>query len=383
MREPMKGLSVLPIVGHPRDSKRVEMLIEGGVEVLVAAFSRDSFESRRPNCPVISLGSITNGRYIRRLLKMVVAAPRLRRLIAKTDFVYASGTDMALLSIVAGIGLSRPIVVEVGDIRKIQITSTLLGAVVRAIDRFVAVRAAFVVATAAGFVEWYYQQILGITPNYFLLENKLEPKTPKARDVTFDFHDCKPITIGYFGVLRCNWTFELLKSLCVSRPDSFAVRIAGIPMIEGDVSEADLSIANFTYMGTYESPGDLENLYSGVDLVWACYPPPDHRQRNEDWWRAQAICRSNRFYESCYFGKPIVSVAGSGDAAVVREYGIGLVLDLQDLESVAEQLTAISSRDLCHWAQNIAKMPRSVYEYTNEPAELASRIAAATRGSCP
>ncbi len=53
-------LSVLPLLGHPRDSKRIAMLQQAGFNVEAVAFERDYHTGRMPDCPVESLGKIPN-----------------------------------------------------------------------------------------------------------------------------------------------------------------------------------------------------------------------------------------------------------------------------------------------------------------------------------
>ena len=58
---------VLPLLGHPQESKRVEMLEACGFEVKVAAFVRQYHEGRLPDAAVAILGRIQHGQYLRSL----------------------------------------------------------------------------------------------------------------------------------------------------------------------------------------------------------------------------------------------------------------------------------------------------------------------------
>ncbi len=120
-------LNVLPVIGHPRDSKRITMLQSAELEVRAIAFERNYFGGRPPSCAVSSMGTVSNGKYMKRMFQMVLALPKLRRAILESQVVYASGVDMAAMSLLAGAWLGRPIIVEVGDIREIQIKQGCLG----------------------------------------------------------------------------------------------------------------------------------------------------------------------------------------------------------------------------------------------------------------
>ena len=82
---------------------------------------------------------------------------------------------MALAGIVAGIGLGRPMVLEVGDIRRVQITKGWKGTLARSLDRFIARRSRLLVVTAPdAFVDGYYRARLQEEIPSLVVENKLD-----------------------------------------------------------------------------------------------------------------------------------------------------------------------------------------------------------------
>ena len=52
MKNNIKILSVLPVLGQPRYSKRITMLQELGFNVEVVTFERDYHRGRIPNCDI-------------------------------------------------------------------------------------------------------------------------------------------------------------------------------------------------------------------------------------------------------------------------------------------------------------------------------------------
>lgn len=172
--ENIKILSVLQVLGHPRDSKRITMLQQAGFSVEAVAFERDYHTGRMPNCPVESLGKIAHGRYLQRILRMVTSLPAMRRAIRRNDVVYASGQDVAFMALIAGLGLGRPVILEVGDIRELQVASGLKGRLVRIVDKYFVNACSLLVATAPGFIDTYYRQWLKASVPAMVIENKLE-----------------------------------------------------------------------------------------------------------------------------------------------------------------------------------------------------------------
>lgn len=368
MKNNIKILSILPVLGQPRDSKRISMLQELGFNVEVAAFERDSHNGRLPDCDVKSLGKISHGKYLRRVYKLLKAAPVLRKAIKKTDILYASGPDMAYLAWLSGIGLGKPIVQEVGDIRELQVAKGLKGYLVREIEKFFLKKCSLLVVTAGEFLNEYYRKWLKSDISGLILENKLE----KNFNMKVLKNKSNKIRIGYFGLLRCKWSWEVLKELALKYPLKFEIIIAGYPINPKDIIEDANTINNIMYLGEYKSPDDLSRLYGQVDLVWAVYPGPEVVENNQGW--AQMICRSNRFYESCYFKTPLISLKNSGDGIEVNKYNIGLIIDNQNINDAIIKIDQISNKDINFWKFNMENVPQDVFIYTTEIEDLKKSI---------
>ena len=367
----VRVLSVLQVLGHPRDSKRIAMLKEAGFAVRALVFERDYHAGRMPDCELQLLGRAPSGGYLARVPHLLAAVPVIRRAARDSDIIYASGQDVAIVALLATLGLGKPLVIEIGDIRALQVAAGVKGRLVRALDRLMIDRCSLLVATAPSFVDSYYREWLGSTLPAIIVENKLEPSTtvassspqqqplPRGRPLVD-----RPLRIGYFGVLRCLWSWRVLRALAAARPDDIEVLIAGIPTHPVDLAGRCDELPNVEFLGPFKSPEDLPDLYGRVDLVWGCYPHPSP----EDWnWR---WARTNRFYESCFYQKPIVALAQSGDAHMVESHGIGMMVQRDDPKQVAHRLGQITAADLESWQRNMAALPRNVHTYTTETTAL-------------
>jgi len=370
-----KVLVLLQVVGHPRDSKRIKMLMDGGFQVQAAAFTRDYHGGRLPACRVQALGHLRNGHYVARAVQFALAAPRLRRLIELCDVVYASGQDMALLALIAGVGLRKPIAVEVGDLARVQVQSGIFGVLVRKCDRLVTSRCSLLVVVSQGFLDYYYRPLLQLGTQALVIENKLEPASlvrtavdPSCRSSESPALVTRPMRIGYFGVLRDSWSWSVLSGLVEKYPARFEVVLAGQVVEPQDLVERAKHTPGVSYIGHYRSPDDLPRIYEAVDMVWACYPPMLSDDINLH------SGRPNRFYESCFFGRPCFARAGSLFAADVARYGIGPVLDTAGVDETIAAIASFGPRDLEGWRRAIADLAPNVYLYTNEPARLVQAI---------
>lgn len=372
----MRVLTLLPVLGHVRDSKRIDMLRAQGATVEVAAFNRPHPVNRAPRCPVTLLGNINNAQYLRRIFAIICCLPKVITLAKRNDIIYASGQDMGFLAIVAGSIARKPVVMEVGDIREIQLNYGIVGDVVRSVERWMTDHFSFVILTAEGFLTGYYGHWLRKSPDHLIIENKLEesfvavveaaPPTPRPA-LTAD----APIVIGYFGLLRYQWSIDALAVAIKHGCGRIKVVLAGAASEGVDIRPlTDGQEGLVEYLGAYRSPEDLKAMYEKIDIVWCCNPISCQDSSGANW----AWARTNRFYESCLFQKPLIVLNGIGDAPVVEKYGIGIVLQGTAMDCVRHCIDSLSEEAIMGWRAAFAQLPRSLYSYTDEAARLSSKM---------
>ena len=371
----LRILTVLPVLGQPRDSKRIDMLVSLGFDVSVAAFNRAYHSGRVPSRPTQIIGTISHGKYLQRIGRLFTALPKLRRAMRDRDIVYASSPDMALLAMIAGMFMGKKFILEVGDVREIQTAEGLKGRLVRIVDRVLTNRCSLLVVTAVGFLDNYYRNWLRSDVPAIVVENKIEASLTSARPEAVrgnlpqgrPFID-RPLRIGYFGLLRCQWTWDVLKAFALKHPKDVEIVMAGYPMEPADIAEQAKSIPNVIYSGEYKSPNDLPRFYGAVDLVWACYKFIGPRDWNLKW------ARPNRFYESCYFGRPLISRLGSSDSKEVDRLKIGFNIQTHEISDVVTELDSITAQMVEQWRSNSLTLPNSLFIYTDEGEKLKSHI---------
>ena len=368
-------LTILPILGHPRDSKRITMLQQAGFVVEVVAFERDYHTGRLPTCPIERLGKITNKHYFRRILKIIIAIPTIRRAIQRNQIIYASGQDMAATALIAGLGLHKHVVLEVGDITDLQLSKGIKGFIMRSIEKRLVNLYRLLVVTSPDFLNVYYRKWLKVKTPALIIENKLEPSSIDntiAQNFSSQLSGKplidRPLRIGYFGLLRDKWSWEVLEKLASLGPHKFEIILAGLPINPIDIPQRIKKYINMKYLGNYRSPQGLPSLYNSVDMIWACYP----YIKPNDWNLRWAI--PNRFFESCAFRKPTFARAGCHFALDVEHYKIGMIIKNHEVKKVVDTICKIQIDDLMLWQKNLSKIPRNIYMYTTEGHNLSRAI---------
>lgn len=363
---------VLPTIGDTKDSKRIEIFKKNNFDIIVAAFERKAFKSRVPNCKIKILGRISDGNYLLRIYKMFFSLKKLRSIIKNADLIYAISPDLAIFAFISSFGLSKPMVIDIADIRKIQVSNSFFGAIFRFLEKIVVNKCQLLVVTSEGFITDYYIKRLNANiEDYFLLENKVDYNIIIENSLLNESNN--KIRIGYLGVLRDNWTIELLSRLICEYPQKFEVLVAGINQIsEFNLDNLNRKIEGFNYIGPYKSPDELNDIYNKIDIMAIFYPEKDS---SKNWYEAKKICRSNRFYESLYFNKPIIAFSFSQDGFYIEKLNIGMTFNNYDINTIAESLyKSLTINQINIWKNRIKQINPDSYMLTNEPNELGTKL---------
>ncbi len=373
-------LCLLPRMDDTRIARRIAMLREAGCEVEAAAFARDdrAGSGQPPGCAVEPLGQLRQGRYAARIPRLLRAARKTRALIRRNDAVYAFGPDLALLALLAGAGLRRPVILEVADVVPVQVAAGWAGRAVRGAERLTAERCALLALTTTGYLP-YYRDWLGVTTPDLIIENKVDAAfAASVRDAgTADAPADGPLRIGWFGTLQDDWPLRVLQALTAAAPERFRAVLAGVPTWLGEGAAAGAALSrrigenpHIEFRGPYRYPDDLPALYGGVDLTMACYSP-----EVPDGWS-----QSNRFYEACLFRRPLIVRDGCADAAPVRRHDVGLTLPESDPDEAAARILGTPPERWARWRANMAALPPRAYASVDEPEALRRALAELTHG---
>lgn len=372
-------LCLVPALEHAHYSRRAAMLQRAGFLVEGIGFDREGRPGGGLTCPTTSLGFLRRGKYLRRLFLLARALPRLRRAMRRADLLYAFGPDLAGLALLAGVrGRGRPlvpVVLESPDIRPRQTGAGPASRILRVLERALTARCRLLVLTAADY-EIYYREWLRVETPSLLVENKVAPDAAAAFDPSSSapppgtpFRD-RPLRLGWFGLLRDDWSLRLLEALDRDFPGRFEFTVAGAPApVLPDFERRASRLTGFDYRGPYPQ-AEAPALFAGVDLALACYPPgPPH-------WRWS---RSNRFYLACLSRTPPVTRAGTADAAEAEREGLGPLLHDSRPRRAAAALERITAEDLDRWRRNLSRLPRARYVTTpQDDTHLADALAAAS-----
>ena len=363
--------------------KRAKAFQAAGASLVGFMFhrARDK-EQPAPVWENVELGATIDRNYLARLPKLAHAlwtVMRHRRALAECDVIYARNFDMmALATMAKWLSRSRAqLAYEVLDVQRAFVGDGFLKAAFRWCERRLLAACDMLVVSSPMFMTRYFEAQQGYAGRWFLLENKVAASQvgaiPKAAMPAPP--NGPPWIIGWFGTLRCMRSLDILSRLAAAHPDRVAVLIRGT-LSEEDISSEAMRAAtadrsNFRYLGPYQSPRDLAEIYGGVHFTWAI----DFLDAgsNSDW------LLPNRLYEGGLFHSIAIAREGTATGDKVARDGLGVTLREPIDESLAAWLLQMEREHYAALADAAHRAPRSLFVDESDTAELLTRLAEARR----
>lgn len=363
--------------------RRVEMLRRGGASVRVAGFRRGEGALAEP---ATVLGRTVNARMGQRVRTILAAWPGLARRVPppgtpdEPEVVLARNLEMLALGarlVRARRGRAR-LVYELLDIHGMMLGQGTVARILRRVEAGLMRRAALVVLSSPAFAARYLRPHGQPGLPALLVENKPFARPDagprQAGPAPGGLEEGGPLVIGWFGMLRDDWSLKTLDRLTRSRPGRFRVVLRGRPALDVMPDFHAIIGANpdMEFLGAYDWPGDLPAIYGQIDVAWLI----DRYQagQNSDW------LLPNRLYEGCLNGAVPVALDGTEVARRVAGWDCGVIVADPGPEAVAGALSALDPTGLARLRGAVAAIPRDRLEMDRAECR---RLTAAICGTSP
>ncbi len=222
-------------LADPAIHRRVRMLIQGGANVTTIGFRR----SAEPvtvihGTPVIDLGRTVDGMLAKRALTVAQAFSKLKVLaehLRGADVVLCRNLEMLVLASRAR-SLYAPqaaLVYECLDIHHLLLSDGAPGAALRALETRLWRNVGLLLTSSPAFIENYFRRrnfgapirlvenkVLGFEDEYAPVGERKRPSGP-------------PWRIGWFGMIRCRRSLDILSSIARAADGAIEVAIRGQP----------------------------------------------------------------------------------------------------------------------------------------------------------
>jgi succinoglycan biosynthesis protein ExoL len=316
-------------LADPAVRRRVMMLEAGGAAVMLAGFRRmAAIPTELQRLKPIDLGRTADGKFAQRLKAVAVAAMALGRKlkgVERPDIIIGRNLEMLALAVRARslFAADIPIVYECLDVHRLLLGENSMSRAMRGAERALGRKASLLMTSSPAFVRDYFRRFDQIDAPVALLENKVLELVEQPS--SFDVHPAlpnegDPWVIGWFGVLRCRKSLELLSEFTRKMEGRFELVLRGRPAYS-QFADFDGFVAAEPFMrfeGAYRNPEDLQDIYGAVHFAWAI----DFFEEglNSDW------LLPNRLFEGCRYGVVPVAMRQTETGRFLSERHIGLLL---------------------------------------------------------
>lgn len=334
-------------------ARRVTMLRAAGADVRVAGFWRgDAAPATVAGAPAIDLGRTADAALSQRsaaIGRHLLRPGLIRRATAGADVILARNLEALLLAARARRGAR--LVYECLDIHRTLVGTGPASRAIQAVEARLLRRADLLLVSSPAFIDAHFAAVAGFAVPWLLVENKLLRLGGPA-PAHSGAPDGPPWTIGWFGMLRCRRTLDLLKHLAARLAGRVEVLIAGKPSaaVFPDLAAEAAAAPHVTFAGAY-SPDALPALYGRCHFAWAI----DYFEEglNSRW------LLPNRLYEAAAHGVVPIALGEVETGHWLAAHSAGLLLDdghpAGQLADVLQHLDPAGYRAL---AAGIAAIPR-------------------------
>jgi hypothetical protein len=330
-------------VTDPAVARRVKMLRAGGAEVRVVGFRRnDQPVTELEGAPVFDLGRTFDARLGHRAAAVArwTLMGRLGDMLDGCDVILARNLEMLALASAARWSETRrlPLVYECLDVHRIMFSTTAAGKAMRAAERGLLQQCQMLMVSSPAFLSGYFEPVQKIGQmklQTLLVENKMLDLDGSMTLAAAEPRPAgPPWRIGWFGILRCRKSLNLLSALAARRPDLVRIDIRGRPSLavfENLAAEIE-DIPSMRFGGAYD-PADLPQLYRSCHFVWAA----DFYDEGKN----SALLIPNRIYDAgAHHTVPIaLAEAETGRCLARRGLGVRVRDPLHELEAMFEAMT--------------------------------------------
>lgn len=346
-------------LNDPHVARRVIMFTRGGSDVKLIGFRRHAEPvASVSGAPVIDLGRTLPGKFLSRALsvaKNALKSGMLADAVRGADVIVARNLEMLTLAVRARNLLAPriPAVYECLDIHRLLLSRGPAGCALRLLEDRLWRETDLLLTSSPAYIRNYFAP-RGFPVALRLLENKvlnldgeaalLRPKRPDPG---------RPWRIGWFGLLRCRRSFEILSRLCRELPGTVEVVLRGRPStkIFADFQAEAARAPGVSFFGAYRNPEDLSAIYGGVHFTWAI-----------DFYEASlnsAWLLPNRVYEGSLWGAAPLALEGTETGRWLAAKNAGVLLPDPPEEALRSFFQSLSTHEYEGLAAAVSNIPHS------------------------
>jgi succinoglycan biosynthesis protein ExoL len=345
--------------------KRIQMLTHEHTTVHIMGFRRSGhLITEISRHKAIDWGQTTNAHFIHRafsIFRIFLRLKQYQNLFSQADIIIARNLEMLILAVAGAKRQAKaPVIIyEILDIHRLLLGSGLISKTLRYAERSLLRSVKEIYTSSPAYITNYFQQLNPTQVPIRVIENKLLSSQNIHRP-EINYPTFPPWIIGWFGIIRCKKSLDILAATTRKCCGSLKVVIRGKPALDQipDFYEIIDQTPGLYYAGPYKNPEDLPSMYTGTHFNWVI--DMYEQGKNSAW------LLPNRLYEGGYFGAVPIALSYVETGHYLKKLGIGVLLSdpLSDsLYKFLDTLTALTYESLVISAKSVRK---TQWLFTNE-----------------
>ena len=339
LRCPMKLAYFVHDLADAAVHRRVRMLRDSAEITLLGFHRSDTFPRDLDGIRTVSLGRTVDARLAQRaamVTRALVGLSSWRHHLDGSTIFLARQLEMLVLAAWARqrVAPRAPLVFECLDIHRLMLTANPVGAGLRLLEGGLLRVCSLLLVSSPAFFGHHFARYGAALPPHLLVENKVV-----AKDVPPPLLAAiaairaggpppgPPWRVGWFGMIRCRRSLDLLARLARALPGQVEVVIRGRPRrdVIPDFDAIVLQVPGLSFRGQYDRHTDLPAIYGEVHFTWAA----DFFEAGQN----SAWLLPNRLYEGTLYGAVPLVPASVETGRWLQERRCGVLLDgLDDVQ---------------------------------------------------
>lgn len=347
---------LLTLQPNPRFVKQINYLCSK-YSVSVLHFNRDNIVdfSKQLESKIFqyNLGTISSGKYIKRLLVFLKNLPTIKNHIDnhKIKYIIFDKFDAFIIFyLIRFLYLQLPKdiikIIEVSDLREVQFSQNIISKMFRFFERKLMNKyIEKLIVTSPKYFEEYYKNFY--KGDVFVLENKpLKVNLPTIKNIDIK-NDIELLKVGIIGGLyRGKPTKTLLK--LGEKNKWINIKVYGLGRDEKIIKEYARHCDNISFFGAYNFFSDAMQIYSSIDVAYIVYDTTRIDKNTK-------YALPNKLYECMYFRIPMVVSKGTYLAERVENEKIGIAVDFINENEILSAFRKIK-KEYSIFTDNFAKL---------------------------
>lgn len=361
MKEKRKVVFLCDSLSQPRCIKRILSFVDSGYDCEVYGYDRGKYNCNAlpPSVKVTVLGQMKDGKeYLSKLSELKKQVKAIVREHSLENVLYYSfGFVSTFFFHLQKVNY----VYEISDVLYGYPRFSKILWLLKGIDRRVIKDSVATVMTSDGFKGFF-----GIEDDKIIVQpNKVNAALIGVQRRPMTLSQGDKLVFAYVGAIRYDTILRFSETIGKYFPQHeyhFYGQASGTTLAV--IQDQMAKYSNVKYFGAFKNPEGLEEVYSQINVVTACYTVSSLNER---------IAEPNKLYESLFFCKPIIVSDGIFLSKQVQKYSCGFCLDASTEAAIRDfvqnidydEINAISVRDSQYDASTLVDDATEILQKVN------------------